>query len=38
MRGGVVSEAVLAINKPTGVSSREVVNRVGRVLGTKAVG
>ncbi len=38
MRCGVVSEAVLAINKPTGVSSREVVNRAGRVLGTKAVG
>jgi len=38
MRGRAVSEAVLAINKPTGVSSREVVNRVGRALGTKAVG
>lgn len=38
MRGQAVREAVVAINKPTGVSSREVVNRVGRALGTKAVG
>jgi len=38
MRGRAMREAVLAIDKPTGVSSREVVDRVGRALGTKAVG
>ncbi len=34
----MVTAAVVAINKPAGVSSREVVDRVGRALGTKAVG
>jgi len=31
-------DGVLAVNKPSGVSSREVVNRVGRAVGLRAVG
>jgi tRNA pseudouridine55 synthase len=36
--GSVAQLGLLIINKPAGVTSRDVVNRVARVLGTKQVG
>ena len=38
MSGMVRMDGVLAVNKPSGVSSRDVVNRVGRAAGLRAVG
>ncbi len=35
---GVFMEGILLINKPSGVTSRDVVNEVGKILGTKKIG